>query len=65
MLDSLARFVYRRRRLVAIGGAVFFVIAAAMGGSVASRLPMSTQARLAAASMACLRNMRCWRKTGS
>jgi uncharacterized membrane protein YdfJ with MMPL/SSD domain len=38
MLDSLARFVYRRRRFVAIGGAVFFILAGAIGGSVASRL---------------------------
>jgi uncharacterized membrane protein YdfJ with MMPL/SSD domain len=38
MLDSLARFVYRRRRLVAIGAAAFFLIAAAVGGSVASHL---------------------------
>ena len=38
MLDSLARFVYRRRRVVAIGAAVFFVLAGAVGGSVASHL---------------------------
>ena len=38
MLDALARFVYRRRRLVAIGAAIFFVIAGAVGGSVASHL---------------------------
>jgi RND superfamily putative drug exporter len=38
MLDSLARFVYRRRRFVAIGGAVFFLLAAGVGGSVADRL---------------------------
>jgi uncharacterized membrane protein YdfJ with MMPL/SSD domain len=38
MLDSLARFVYRRRRLVAIGAAAFFVVAGAIGGSVASHL---------------------------
>ena len=38
MLDSLARFVYRRRRAVAIGAAIFFLIAAAIGGSVASHL---------------------------
>jgi uncharacterized membrane protein YdfJ with MMPL/SSD domain len=38
MLDSLARFVYRRRRMVAIGAATFFVIAGAVGGSVASHL---------------------------
>ena len=34
-------------------------------GPAARRLPMSTQARLAAASTACLRNMWCWRRTGS
>src|SRR5215207_7287205 len=38
MLDSLARFVYRRRRLVAIGAVVFFLVAGAIGGSVASHL---------------------------
>jgi RND superfamily putative drug exporter len=38
MLDSLARFVYRRRRLVVLGAAVFFVVAGAIGGSVASHL---------------------------
>jgi uncharacterized membrane protein YdfJ with MMPL/SSD domain len=38
MLDGLARFVYRRRRLVAIGAAVFFIIAGAVGGSVAGHL---------------------------
>ena len=38
MLDSLARFVYRRRRLVAVGAVVFFVLAAGIGGSVASHL---------------------------
>src|SRR5919197_6441549 len=38
MLDSLARFVYRRRGLVAIGAVVFFVVAAGIGGSVASHL---------------------------
>jgi uncharacterized membrane protein YdfJ with MMPL/SSD domain len=38
MLDSLARFIYRRRRFVAIGAAVFFVVAGAVGGSVASHL---------------------------
>ncbi len=38
MLDSLARFIYRRRRFVAVGGAVFFILAVAIGGSVASRL---------------------------
>jgi len=38
MLDSLARLVYRRRRFVAVGGAVFFILAGAIGGSVASHL---------------------------
>src|SRR4051812_36668592 len=38
MLDSLARFVYRRRRFVAAGAIVFFVLAAGIGGSVASHL---------------------------
>src|SRR6185295_11470732 len=38
MLDSLARFVYRRRRVVAIGAAAFFIFAAAVGSSVAERL---------------------------
>src|SRR5215210_873018 len=38
MLDSLARFVYRRRRFVAIGAVVFFVLAAGIGGSVADHL---------------------------
>jgi RND superfamily putative drug exporter len=38
MLDSLARFVYRRRRFVAVGAVVFFVLAAGIGGSVASHL---------------------------
>jgi uncharacterized membrane protein YdfJ with MMPL/SSD domain len=38
MLDSLARFVYRRRRFVAVGGAVFFILAGTIGGSVASHL---------------------------
>src|SRR5262245_59483430 len=38
MLDALARFVYRRRRLVALAAGVFFVIAGALGGSVASHL---------------------------
>ena len=35
MLDALARVVYRRRRFVAIGGALFFILAGALGGSVA------------------------------
>jgi len=38
MLDGLARFVYRRRGFVAIGAVVFFVVAAGIGGSVASHL---------------------------
>jgi uncharacterized membrane protein YdfJ with MMPL/SSD domain len=38
MLDSLARFVYRRRRLVAAGAVVFFILAGAIGGSVANHL---------------------------
>jgi uncharacterized membrane protein YdfJ with MMPL/SSD domain len=38
MFDSLARFVYRRRRLVGIGAAVFFAIAITIGGSVAKHL---------------------------
>jgi uncharacterized membrane protein YdfJ with MMPL/SSD domain len=38
MLDSLARFVYRRRRFVAVGAVVFFLVAGAVGGSVASHL---------------------------
>jgi RND superfamily putative drug exporter len=38
MLDALARFVYRRRRFVAIGGVAFFVFAGAIGGSVAGHL---------------------------
>jgi uncharacterized membrane protein YdfJ with MMPL/SSD domain len=38
MLDSLARFVYRRRRAVALGAVVFFFVAAGVGGSVASHL---------------------------
>jgi uncharacterized membrane protein YdfJ with MMPL/SSD domain len=38
MLDSLARFVYRRRRFVAVGGAVFFILAGGIGGSVANHL---------------------------
>jgi uncharacterized membrane protein YdfJ with MMPL/SSD domain len=38
MLDSLARFVYRRRRFVAVGAIVFFVVAGGIGGSVASHL---------------------------
>jgi len=38
MLDGLARFVYRRRRFVAIGAVIFFVVAAGVSGSVASHL---------------------------
>jgi uncharacterized membrane protein YdfJ with MMPL/SSD domain len=38
MLDGLARFIYRYRRLVAVGAVVFFVVAAGVGGSVASHL---------------------------
>jgi uncharacterized membrane protein YdfJ with MMPL/SSD domain len=38
MLDSLARFVYRRRRFVAVGAVAFFVVAAGFGSGVASRL---------------------------
>src|SRR6266511_1521063 len=34
MLDSLARFVYRRRRIVAIGAVAFFLVAGAIGGAV-------------------------------
>jgi uncharacterized membrane protein YdfJ with MMPL/SSD domain len=38
MLDSLASFVFRRRRLVAIGAVVFFVLAGAIGSSVSKHL---------------------------
>jgi len=38
MLDSLARFVYRRRRFVAAGAVVFFLVAAGIGSGVASHL---------------------------
>ena len=38
MLDSLARFVYRRRRFVAVGAVAFFVVAAGFGSGVASHL---------------------------
>jgi uncharacterized membrane protein YdfJ with MMPL/SSD domain len=38
MLDGLARFVYKYRRLVAVGAVVFFVAAAGIGGSVANHL---------------------------
>src|SRR3954452_10142424 len=38
MLDGLARFVYRRRGWVAIGAAVFFVVAGGIGGAVAEHL---------------------------
>ena len=36
--DSLARFIYQRRRLVGIGAAVFVVVAIAVGGSVSKHL---------------------------
>ncbi len=38
MFDALARFVYRRRRFVGIGAAVFFALAIVFGGSVAKHL---------------------------
>jgi len=38
MLDSLARFTFSRRKLVAIAAVLFFVAAGALGGSVADRL---------------------------
>ncbi len=38
MLDSLARFVYRRRRFVAVCAVAFFVVAAGFGSGVASHL---------------------------
>ena len=38
MFDRLARFVYARRRLVGIGAGIFFVVAIAIGGSVAKHL---------------------------
>src|SRR5919198_1104716 len=38
MLDSLARFIYRRRRLIGIGAIAFLVVAIMIGGSVASHL---------------------------
>src|SRR5689334_13228066 len=38
MFDSLARFIYRRRRFVGVGAAVFFVVAIAFGASVAKHL---------------------------
>jgi len=38
MFDALARGIYKHRRLVGIGAAVFFVIAIAFGGSVAKHL---------------------------
>src|SRR6478736_853183 len=38
MLDSLARFVYRRRRFVAVGAVAFLVVAAGFGNGVASQL---------------------------
>ena len=38
MFDPLARFIYRRRRFIGIGAAVFFVLAILIGGSVAGHL---------------------------
>src|SRR4029079_18358781 len=38
ILDSRARLVYRRRRFVAVGAVVFFVVAAGFGSGVASHL---------------------------
>jgi RND superfamily putative drug exporter len=38
MFDALARFADRRARRLVIGAVVFFVLAGALGGSVASRL---------------------------
>ena len=38
MLDSLAGFIYRRRRLIGIGAIAFLVVAIMIGGSVASHL---------------------------
>jgi uncharacterized membrane protein YdfJ with MMPL/SSD domain len=38
MLDSLARFIYRRRRLIGIGAIAFFVVAIVIGGSVSKHL---------------------------
>jgi RND superfamily putative drug exporter len=38
MIDRLAHFVHRRRRLVAIASILFFLVAGALGGSVADRL---------------------------
>ena len=38
MLERLARFVVRRRRLVLLGAVLFLVVAGAIGGSVAQHL---------------------------
>src|SRR3954454_16489816 len=38
MFDALARGVYKHRRFVGIGAAVFFIVAIAVGGSVAKHL---------------------------
>src|SRR5207244_8113757 len=38
MFDPLARFIYKRRRFIGVGAAVFFVLAIAVGGSVARHL---------------------------
>jgi uncharacterized membrane protein YdfJ with MMPL/SSD domain len=38
MFDPLARFIYKRRRFIGIGAAVFFVLAIAVGSSVAKHL---------------------------
>ena len=38
MFDRLARFVYRRRRLIGIGAVAFFAVAIVIGGSVAKHL---------------------------
>src|SRR6266516_4030382 len=38
MFDALARFIYRRRRLIGIGAVAFFVLAIAIGHSVSKHL---------------------------
>src|SRR5690348_2232671 len=38
MFDALGRGIYKHRRLVGIGAAMFFVIAIALGGSVSKHL---------------------------
>jgi uncharacterized membrane protein YdfJ with MMPL/SSD domain len=38
MFDSLARFIYRRRRIIGIGAAIFFVVAIVVGSSVSKHL---------------------------